>query len=176
MYYTRPISTRRAKNFSMANKTETTKPMIQTKPPISSAASSSSAPPPPWTELPKDLTENILQRLDAKQRLESAQKVCSTWWRVCKNPAMWRVIYLDRRDFASADQFECIFRGAVDRSQGQLLDLKLSGFQGAALLHYAAQRYNSSIAKSWLINPLFLRCNVFKHNQLYKIFVYVSIN
>ncbi|KAG6406208.1 hypothetical protein SASPL_133807 [Salvia splendens] len=51
--------------------------------------SESSDPIPPIpAELPEDLTTNILQRLGEGERLESAQLVCSKWWRVCKNPAI----------------------------------------------------------------------------------------
>ena len=51
---------------------------------------SSSYPLPPWTELPGDVTVKILQRLGAEM-LTSAQKVCTTWWKVFKDPASWQV-------------------------------------------------------------------------------------
>ncbi|XP_047949594.1 putative F-box/LRR-repeat protein 9 [Salvia hispanica] len=72
---------------------------MQIEPPIPTAASLSSAP--QWTELPQDLTANILQRLHPEEILMSAQLVCTTWWRVSKDPSMWRAIHLDirRRDF-----------------------------------------------------------------------------
>ncbi|XP_047938149.1 putative F-box/LRR-repeat protein 23 [Salvia hispanica] len=105
-------------------------------------ASSSSAaipPSPPWTELPEELTANILQRLRTEEILKSAQRVCTTWWRVCRNPTMWRAIDLHYRRCAF-DEFESIFRCAVDRSQGQLVDLKLACFEGDRLLNYAVER------------------------------------
>ena len=129
--------------FNMGTKPKSSEPMIQTKPPIRTAASSSAAPPPPsppWTELPEDLSMNILQRLRAEERLESAQLVCSTWWRVCKNPAMWRVIHLDNMRCRQVNKFEGFCRCAVDRSKGQLVELKLSYFDGHGLLNYAADR------------------------------------
>ena len=123
-------------------KSKSSSPIIQASPLIATAASSSSALPPPsprWTELPDDLTSNILQRLDAEERLISAQLVCSTWWRVCKNPAMWRVIDLDaRRKFD--DKFGSICRCAVDRSQGQLAELKLCDLYVVEMLNYVAER------------------------------------
>ncbi|XP_047949573.1 putative F-box/LRR-repeat protein 23 [Salvia hispanica] len=130
--------------LSEGAKSESSELMIQTKLPIPTMAaspSSSAAPPlplsPPWIELPDDLTVNILQRLDAKEIIMSAQLVCSTWWRVCKNPAMWRVIHLH----CAGDKFEFICLRAVDRSQGQLLELKLSGFEvDGGWLHYVADR------------------------------------
>ncbi|XP_047949537.1 F-box protein SKIP19-like [Salvia hispanica] len=124
-------------------------------------------PPPPWTELPEDLTANILQRLHTEEILESAQKVCTTWWRVCKNPAMWRVIDLDIRRpaarnlqngcscipndydkdlcYCAVDKFENICRCAVDRSQGQLVELKLASFEVDCLLKYIADRITDMV-------------------------------
>ncbi|KAG6407154.1 hypothetical protein SASPL_130138 [Salvia splendens] len=106
--------------------------------------------PPPSIELPEDLTANILQRLDAEEIIVSAMLVCSTWWRVCKNPAIWRVIDLDYRrcqqsdDFdniRSAVDFDIIWRSAVDRSQGQLLELKLAYLEAEdGILNYVAER------------------------------------
>ena len=107
---------------------------------VAVSSSSSAAPPPPrWIDLPEDLTANILQRLGAEEILMSAQAVCTTWWRVCKNPAVWHVIDLDSRQCA-ANKFEMICRSAVDRSQGQLVKLKLVYFEGIVLLNYIAQR------------------------------------
>ena len=121
--------------------------MIQTElpdPTIAASPSSSAAPllppSPPWIELPEDLTANILQRLDVEEILESAQLVCSAWLRVCMNPVMWRVIDLSYLRCAD-DKFEIICRCAVDRSQGQLLELKLTGFEVDGLLNYIADRY-----------------------------------
>ncbi|KAG6407133.1 hypothetical protein SASPL_130117 [Salvia splendens] len=50
-----------------------------------------------WSELPQDLTANILQRLQPEEILMSAQFVCTSWWRTSKDPSMWRVIHLDIR-------------------------------------------------------------------------------
>lgn len=93
-----------------------------------------SAAAPPWTELPSDVTANILQRLDALEILQSAQLVCSTWWKVCQDPAMWRVIEIDDRHCNAA----C--RQAVDRSQGQLVDLNITYGGDDELLDYIVNR------------------------------------
>ncbi|XP_047952406.1 putative F-box/LRR-repeat protein 9, partial [Salvia hispanica] len=85
---------------------------------LSMSASSSTAA--PWTELPDDLTANILQRLDIEDIVMGAQLVCSTWWRVCKNPAMWRMIEL-KLDGFEVDNF---LNYIVQRSS-QLLRLTL---------------------------------------------------
>ncbi|KAF2576044.1 hypothetical protein F2Q70_00000178 [Brassica cretica] len=45
-----------------------------------------------WAELPSELTSSILSRLSSIDILENAQKVCTSWRRVCKDTAMWRKI------------------------------------------------------------------------------------
>ncbi|XP_042010615.1 putative F-box/LRR-repeat protein 23 [Salvia splendens] len=59
--------------------------------------SSSATPSPPWIELPEHVTADILQRLYSEEIIGSAQYVCTTWWRVCQNPATWCSIDLDYR-------------------------------------------------------------------------------
>ncbi|XP_047951957.1 putative F-box/LRR-repeat protein 23 isoform X2 [Salvia hispanica] len=106
---------------------------------MSKAPDSSAAP--PWIELPEELTANILQRLHAEQRLGIAQLVCSAWRRACKNPAMWRVIDLDYRRCDDVAEFDIICRCAVDRSQGQLIELKVINLEEySGFLNYAAER------------------------------------
>ncbi|KAH6793147.1 hypothetical protein C2S52_003624 [Perilla frutescens var. hirtella] len=94
---------------------------------------------PPWTQLPSDLTANILQRLGSVEILKSARKVCATWWKVCQDPAMWRVIKIIS---AEDNQWECttMCRCAVDRSQGQLIDLTIAYFGDGELLQYIVDR------------------------------------
>lgn len=98
------------------------------------ASSSSSAPPPPsWIELPEDVTANILQRLGAQEMLESAQLVCTTWRKVCLDPAMWRVIDLENPG-VSDEEYSSMCRCAMDRSQGQLIELRIANFGDDELL------------------------------------------
>ncbi|XP_027087757.2 F-box protein SKIP19-like [Coffea arabica] len=110
----------------------------------SSASTSVSPPPPPppWTELPRDITANILQRLSVVDILESAQKVCTTWRSVCLDPAMWRVI--DMYDCADYEDepydMEIMVQHAVDRSQGQLVDISIGSIGTDELLEYIAER------------------------------------
>ncbi|CAK9142846.1 unnamed protein product [Ilex paraguariensis] len=47
---------------------------------------------PNWLELPLDVTASIRHRVGAIDILENVQKVCTTWRRICKDPAMWGVI------------------------------------------------------------------------------------
>ena len=107
------------------------------------ASSYSDAPPSlPWTELPDDLTMNILQRLRIEDMMR-AQLVCSTWWRICKNLSLWRVIDLDSQQWGN-EEFDDICHFAVDRSQGQLIDLLVTSFAGDyGFLNYVAERYNT---------------------------------
>lgn len=107
---------------------------------------SSTAPPPPsppWVELPAEITIDILQRLGTIEILESAQRVCSTWWKVCHDPAMWRVIDLKRVVCRSklAYVLEKICRLAVRRSQGQTFKISIDNFGNERLLSYIASRY-----------------------------------
>ncbi|KAL1566591.1 putative F-box/LRR-repeat protein 9 [Salvia divinorum] len=100
------------------------------------AVASSSAPPlRPWIELPSDVTANILLRLGAEGILTSAQKVCSAWWKVSKDPSLWRVIdFSNPRQGILNDHYNAMCRRAVDRSQGQLVDLTIQYFGDDALM------------------------------------------
>ncbi|KAG8385239.1 hypothetical protein BUALT_Bualt03G0021400 [Buddleja alternifolia] len=97
---------------------------------------------PPWIELPRDVTANILHRLGAIEILESAQKVCTTWRSVCQDPAMWRVI--DMRNLGDLHDMpydlEIMCRHAVDRSQGELIDINIQYFGTDELLDYISLR------------------------------------
>ncbi|KAK6150119.1 hypothetical protein DH2020_017644 [Rehmannia glutinosa] len=93
---------------------------------------------PPWTELPRDLTANILRRLGVVDILENAQKVCTTWRTVCKDPAMWRVI--DIRYNGEVRDCSMMCRHAVDLSQGQLIDLHMENFGDSETLLYVCKR------------------------------------
>ncbi|XP_057763922.1 putative F-box/LRR-repeat protein 23 [Salvia miltiorrhiza] len=116
--------------------------MERGKTPPPPPAASSSASPPPWIEPPEDVTVNILQRLGAEEKL-SAQLVCSSWWKVCKDPAMWRVIDLCNPDSDSRTvkkEYVAMCRRAVDRSQGQLVDFAIDSFGDGELINYVVDR------------------------------------
>ncbi|PIN03082.1 hypothetical protein CDL12_24394 [Handroanthus impetiginosus] len=100
-----------------------------------------SVPGPPWIDLPRDVTANILQRLDAFDILENVQRVCTTWRRVCQDPAMWRVIVLrDPGDLHRCYDLNRMCCHAVDRSQGNLIELHIEYFGDDEMLHYIAER------------------------------------
>ncbi|KAF8112193.1 hypothetical protein N665_0066s0067 [Sinapis alba] len=92
-----------------------------------------------WEELPSELTSSILSRLDTIDILENAQKVCTTWRRVCKDPEMWRKI--DMRNLGALWlklNLEMMCRHAVDRSQGGLVEIDIWHFGTDSLLNYIA--------------------------------------
>ncbi|KAI3680372.1 hypothetical protein L2E82_50357 [Cichorium intybus] len=101
---------------------------------------------PNWLDLPYDVTANILYRVGVFDIIENVQKVCTTWHKICKDPAMWRVIKLD----IFSDCMGCyeiqrlskIYKNVVDRSQGQLVDITIVDNQHAydCLLEYVADR------------------------------------
>ncbi|KAJ8561168.1 hypothetical protein K7X08_027358 [Anisodus acutangulus] len=98
---------------------------------------------PPWLELPPEITSTILQKLGTIEILRNADKVCTTWRRLCHEPDMWRVIKMQNAgaDFWDReDDLEKICREAVDRSQGELIDISLEYFGSDNLLNYIAER------------------------------------
>ncbi|KAI3751362.1 hypothetical protein L2E82_22446 [Cichorium intybus] len=93
-----------------------------------------------WLELPSDVTANILYRVGVIDILENAQKVCTTWRKICKDPAMWRVIHMNDQTLVPYLQKMEMCKHAVDRSQGQLVDISIVGFADDELLWYVANR------------------------------------
>nr|POF21463.1 f-box protein skip19 [Quercus suber] len=95
-----------------------------------------------WLELPRDVTESIFQRLGAVEILETAQKVCTLWRNICKEPSMWRDINMlnlyEWEDGPSDPLKMC--RNAVDRSCGQLRAINIEYVANDELLNYIAQR------------------------------------
>ncbi|KAL0746399.1 hypothetical protein Bca101_028401 [Brassica carinata] len=80
-----------------------------------------------WAELPSDLTSSILRRLGSIDILENAQRVCTSWRGVCKDPEMWRKI--DMRNLGDVGfNVEIMCRHAVDRSQGGLVEIEIWHF------------------------------------------------
>lgn len=114
------------------------------KPPSSSSSSSSSEECRNWLELPRDVTVSILQRLGTIEILESAQKVCTLWRNISKDPSMWNSI--DMRNLGDRDtDFDLVkmCSHAIDRSCGHLQDINIEYFGTDKLLAYITQRYLS---------------------------------
>ncbi|KAM5587544.1 putative F-box/LRR-repeat protein 23 [Rosa sericea] len=92
-----------------------------------------------WTELPEKATASILSRLGAIEILESAQKVCMKWRKLCKDPFMWSKIDM-RNDGEVNYDLEEMCRHAVDRSSGNLVDINIEYFGTDELLEYITER------------------------------------
>ncbi|CAN6853365.1 unnamed protein product [Brassica oleracea] len=104
-----------------------------------------------WAELPSDLTSWILSKLSAVDILQNAQKVCTKWHRVCKDPAMWRKI--DMRNSGDLRyNLVMMCHHAVDSSQGGLLEIDISRFSTDSLLNFIANSNLRSL-KLTLISP-----------------------
>ncbi|KAM7270784.1 hypothetical protein ACFE04_030977 [Oxalis oulophora] len=126
-----------------------------------------------WLELPTDITAKILLKLSVIDLIVSAQVVCLSWWRICKEPSMWRRIDMsalickdDLKKWRRIDMTDSIWRNssmwwhidkaglmcsdseylrkmfcyAIDRSQGQLIDLNVGFVRFAELFYYMAER------------------------------------
>nr|XP_043629262.1 F-box protein SKIP19-like [Erigeron canadensis] len=92
-----------------------------------------------WLDLPSDVMANILSRIGVFDILDNAQKVCTTWRRICKEPAMWRVVSMDSSYYPKG-VLQTICKHVVDRSQGQMVDICIKGFCDKDLLRYIADR------------------------------------
>ncbi|KAJ9536363.1 hypothetical protein OSB04_un000455 [Centaurea solstitialis] len=118
-----------------------------------------------WLDLPSDVMANILSRVGVHDILENAEKVCTTWRKICKDPSMWRVIFLGYSELYLFNKDLATCKRAVDRSQGQLIDITFGdfGFFGAVeLLQYVANRssqlrrlkiktWNTSLNGNWYV-------------------------
>ena len=88
-----------------------------------------------WTQLPDDVTAKILSNLAMFPILLKYQMVCKTWRRVCLNfPCIWRTIDIDFKNLSLEELLKLdveklditkMYRNAIDRSRGQLLDITL---------------------------------------------------
>ncbi|XP_062012660.1 putative F-box/LRR-repeat protein 23 [Rosa rugosa] len=89
-----------------------------------------------WVELPDNITMSILSRLGTIDILESAQKVCMKWRKICKE-LKWNTI--DMRNDSAPDitfDLEKMCRHVVDLSCGNLVDVNVEDFISDELLEY----------------------------------------
>ncbi|KAL8192277.1 hypothetical protein R6Q57_027944 [Mikania cordata] len=140
---------------------------------------------PNWLQMPHELMTMILQRLDTLEILNSAQKVCTTWRKICKDPAMWKVINMLESviswDPDSDYDLENLTKQAVDRSCGELIDINLESFCTDDLIDYVSRCSNKlkrlclsncyKISSSGLANAV-KKLPQLEHLHLY----YTSIN
>ncbi|XP_045831083.1 F-box protein SKIP19-like [Trifolium pratense] len=92
---------------------------------------------PNWLELPREITINILQRLDTVEIVTSVCVVCPLWWNICKDPLMWRTIGIISLSYFD-ERLEKICRYAVDRSSGYLKDIYIKKFATDDLINHIA--------------------------------------
>ncbi|KEH34638.1 F-box/LRR protein [Medicago truncatula] len=98
---------------------------------------------PNWLELLREITANILQRLDTIEIVKSACQVCPLWWDICKDPLLWRTIHI-RIPCMSLIHFNyqdltriCCY--AVERSCGHLEDINIEYSVTDELLEFIAE-------------------------------------
>ncbi|XVF68319.1 hypothetical protein PTKIN_Ptkin10aG0195200 [Pterospermum kingtungense] len=116
---------------------------------------------PNWLELPRDVMMSILSRLGVIEILEIAQKVCTQWRDICKDPLMWRSI--DMCNLGELHEMpydlEEMCMHAIDRSCGGLVDISIEFFGTDELLTYMAQSYvmaNGNVCRSFRFSLLCL--------------------
>ncbi|XP_071698648.1 putative F-box/LRR-repeat protein 23 [Rutidosis leptorrhynchoides] len=102
-------------------------------------ASTSSTP--NWLEMPHELMLTIFHKLGAVEILENAQLVCTNWRRVSKDPALWKVIDMNKSiDSLYMDEvYVDLTKQAVNRSSGELIAIIMKWFCTDDLLHYISQ-------------------------------------
>ncbi|XP_071719347.1 putative F-box/LRR-repeat protein 9 [Rutidosis leptorrhynchoides] len=133
-----------------------------------------------WFDLPPELKVNILSRIGHFQILENAQYVCSDWYKVCKDPSIWKVINLFRlrESIYSSDFWYAglpgiwkICKNVVDRSGGQLVDIVIPDLQTDEVLMYVADSDWYKVCKDpsiWKVINLFrLRESIYSSDFWY---------
>ncbi|KAJ4824236.1 hypothetical protein Tsubulata_018056 [Turnera subulata] len=95
-----------------------------------------------WVELPRDVTASILHRLGGVEIIETAQKVCTTWRSICKEPSMWSSIDMHNTGefFDMPYSLVKMCQHAVDRSSGGLQRINIEFFGTDELLQYIVER------------------------------------
>ncbi|CAJ2647406.1 unnamed protein product [Trifolium pratense] len=100
---------------------------------------------PNWLELPRDITTNILQRLDTIEIVTIACHVCPLWWNICKDPLMWRTIRMTNLHHLQHKHLElvkiCCY--AIERSCGHLEDIDIQFFGSNDVLECIAINANN---------------------------------
>ncbi|KAF9611130.1 hypothetical protein IFM89_027088 [Coptis chinensis] len=105
-----------------------------------------------WLDLPKDVMLAIFMKLTAYEILFTAQRVCSSWRKLAKEPQLFRSIAIRHlwRCFRSNNGALRFTKELVDRSCRQLTDFSYDGDKSEMILRYVAHRTN--MLKSLQIN------------------------
>ncbi|XP_058759928.1 putative F-box/LRR-repeat protein 23 [Vicia villosa] len=99
---------------------------------------------PDWLELPRDVTANILKRLDTVEIVTSACLVCPLWWNICNDSEFWGSIRMTKLRYSSYDYEDnliqiCLY--AIDLSCGQLEEINIDYFATDDILALISNRY-----------------------------------
>lgn len=87
-------------------------------------------------QLPKDVNEKILNRLNVVDIVTSASVVCTQWWKLSKDPSMWRTIDMRNNSETSNNDLVNICMYAINRSCGQVEEIYIENFGNDQLLQY----------------------------------------
>ncbi|VFQ78463.1 unnamed protein product [Cuscuta campestris] len=105
-----------------------------------------------FLDLPEDVIGNILHRLGGQEILGNAQRVCSSWRNLCKDPSMWHFIDMKHRSGDNScigpigrGYLVAICRKAVVWSLGQLTQLHIDYFATDGLLDFISATYNEFV-------------------------------
>ncbi|KAM7270804.1 hypothetical protein ACFE04_030018 [Oxalis oulophora] len=81
-------------------------------------------------------------KLGVVEIIESTQKVCVSWRRICKDPSMWRHIDMSNLSYLHYNIYslEKLYFHIIDRCQGNLIDISIDYFASYDILHYIAER------------------------------------
>ncbi|GJW05787.1 ribonuclease H-like domain-containing protein [Tanacetum coccineum] len=109
-----------------------------------------------WLDFPSDVMVIILSRIAVAEILWNVQIVCTKWHEICKDPYMWRVIYMDEDFYSnhkpytwpsclpdsaqSSEAARQMCKTVVERSQGQLVDITIVQCCDDELLEYVVDR------------------------------------
>ncbi|XP_057457937.1 putative F-box/LRR-repeat protein 23 [Lotus japonicus] len=122
---------------------------------------------PNWLELPAELTAKILLKLGIIEILTSARLVCPLWWKICKDPLMWRTIDLTNclwwdSNYPHNELVNCCLK-AIERSCGHLEDISIKYFGNNQILKCIA--YSTSHLRRMRL----LRCTAVSDKGLMKV-------
>ncbi|RDX96656.1 F-box protein SKIP19, partial [Mucuna pruriens] len=108
-----------------------------------------------WLDLPRDVVCTIFLKLGATEILTRAERVCSVWRSISKDPLLWRTI--DMRYSGNTDfQLGIMCRRAIDYSSGHLLHINIENFGTDDLLHYITDSLFANVMPDLLVASL---CN-----------------
>ncbi|CAH1434904.1 unnamed protein product [Lactuca virosa] len=106
---------------------------------------------PNWLQMPDEVMVNIFQRLHISEILNSARKVCTTWLKICKYPAMWKVINMVKRQGKDWGWGKALTMELVDLSCGELIDISIGSFGSDELLDHIVKR-SRNLKRLCLVN------------------------